>query len=65
MKYFYDLSIEEINDWVLENNIPKFRGMQIYAWKAKGIASYDEMSNISKDLRERLAVDFYINGMII
>ncbi len=65
MKYFYDLSIEEINNWVADNNIPKFRGMQIYAWKAKGVDSYDEMSNISKDLRDKLSTDFYINGMII
>jgi len=65
LKYFYDLSIEEIKDWVEKNGIPKFRAMQIYAWKAKGIDSFDEMSNISKDLRELLLADFYINGMVI
>jgi len=65
LKYFYDLSIEEIKGWVEANNIPKFRAMQIYAWKAKGIYSFDEMSNISKDLREKLYRDFYVDGMII
>jgi len=65
LKYFYDLSIEEIKDWVEKNNIPNFRVMQIYSWKSKGISSFAEMSNISKDLRELLLADFYINGMVI
>lgn len=65
MKYFYDLTISEINEWVLKNNIPKFRVMQIYAWKGKGIASFSEMTNISKELREKISESFYIDGMVI
>ena len=34
---------------------PAFRGKQVYSWLHKGVRSYDEMSNLSKDLRTALA----------
>lgn len=33
----------------------KFRGKQIYEWICKGAVSFDEMSNLSKDLRTELS----------
>ena len=33
---------------------PKFRAAQVYAWVAKGAASFDEMTNIPAALREKL-----------
>lgn len=33
---------------------PSFRGKQIFSWLYKGAASFDEMTNLSKPLREKL-----------
>ncbi len=33
---------------------PKFRGKQVFEWLYKGVRSFDEMTNLSKSLRERL-----------
>ena len=32
-----------------------FRGKQIYSWIGKGASTFDEMTNLSKQLREELA----------
>ena len=34
---------------------PGFRARQIWEWAARGAGSYDEMTNLPIDLRERLA----------
>jgi 23S rRNA (adenine2503-C2)-methyltransferase len=34
---------------------PPFRGRQVWEWAARGAASYDEMTNLPLELRERLA----------
>ena len=33
---------------------PKFRAKQVYTWLHKGVRSYDEMTNLPKNLRELL-----------
>ena len=33
---------------------PKFRAKQVFTWMHKGVKSFDEMSNLSKGLREKL-----------
>ena len=38
----------------------KFRAAQVFGWLAKGAASFDEMTNVPKALREKLAEDHYI-----
>lgn len=37
---------------------PAFRAGQVFAWLQKGVRSYDEMSNLPKALRERLAAEY-------
>ena len=37
---------------------PAFRGKQIYTWLHQGVRSYEEMTNIPKDLRARLAESY-------
>ena len=34
---------------------PGFRARQVWEWAARGAGSYDEMSNLPRELRERLA----------
>lgn len=36
----------------------KFQGKQIFQWLAKGVTSFEEMTNLSKALRERLIKEF-------
>ena len=46
--------------------LPKFRADQVYGWlQAKGAESFDEMTNISKDLRSTLLQNYYIYGVTI
>ena len=56
------LNIEssDIERIVQELGDKKFRAAQIFGWLAKGAASYDEMTNVPKSLREKLAADYYI-----
>ena len=37
---------------------PAFRAKQVFAWLHKGVRSYDEMTNLPKQLREALARDY-------
>ena len=48
---------EEIDDLTKKMNLPQFRSKQIVNWLSKGIDSFDEMSNIPKDIRERLSAE--------
>lgn len=57
------LNLEELSDWVKKNSLPSFRAKQIYTWLHKtGVTDFSEMSNVSKDLRNRLSEDFYISA---
>lgn len=46
---------EELEALFLELGEPKFRAKQVFSWLQKGVRSFDEMSNLSKSLREKLA----------
>ena len=57
------LTIQKLNKVLSEAGLPKFRAKQIFNWLHKsGCASLDDMTNISKPLREKLASDFYISS---
>ena len=47
-------TIPEIEAFLAELGEPKFRAKQIFAWMHKGVESFDEMTNLSKALREKL-----------
>ena len=44
----------ELSELFAEMGEPKFRAKQVFSWMHKGVASFDEMSNLSKSLREKL-----------
>lgn len=50
-----DLSFEELSELLKEIGEPKFRTKQIFSWLHKGVESFDEMTDISKKTREKLA----------
>ncbi|MCD8160268.1 MAG: 23S rRNA (adenine(2503)-C(2))-methyltransferase RlmN [Clostridiales bacterium] len=49
------LSRAELSALVAELGEPGFRAKQIFAWLQKGVESFDEMTNLSKPLRQKLA----------
>ena len=50
------MTIEELTDWVVQNGEPKFRAAQLFSWlHEKHARSLDEMTNLPKSLREKLA----------
>lgn len=54
---------EELAEWVRENSLPAFRAKQIFSWLHKsGVSDFSEMSNVSKDLRNKLSEEFYISS---
>ena len=49
------MTLPELTDALKEMGLPAFRAKQVYTWLHKGVSSYDEMTNLSKDLRQKLA----------
>lgn len=49
-----DLTIEELKKFLEGMGEKPFRAKQIFAWIYKGVESFDEMTDLSKNLREKL-----------
>ncbi len=60
------MTLPEMQEALKELGQPAFRAKQIYTWLHKGVRSYDEMTNLSKDLRQKLseAYPFYTPQVI-
>jgi len=54
------LTMEEITALMREMGEPAFRGKQVFVWLHKGVRSFEEMSNLSKPLRQKLQERCYI-----
>lgn len=56
------LDLAALQDMLVGMGEPKFRGKQIHEWLwKKGVSSFDEMTNLSKSLRQNLIEHFNIN----
>ena len=44
------MTLPEMQAALKELGQPAFRAKQVYTWLHKGVRSYDEMTNLSKDL---------------
>ena len=55
------LTIPEIENILKELGQPAFRAKQLFAWLHKGAGSYDEMTNLPKNLRDSLAENYPLN----
>lgn len=53
---------EELTQTLKELGEPAFRGKQVFSWLHKGVTSFDEMTNLSKTLREKLAASCFITA---
>ncbi|WP_134684507.1 23S rRNA (adenine(2503)-C(2))-methyltransferase RlmN [Brevibacillus migulae] len=60
----YSMTLDELKEWLTGIGEKAFRAQQIFDWLyVKRVASFDEMSNLSKGLREKLAEAFRIDPM--
>lgn len=59
MMDYGDLRYENLAEWLREQGEKEFHAKQILSWiYEKGVLSWDEMTNLSKELREKLAKSF-------
>ncbi|MGQ8948752.1 23S rRNA (adenine(2503)-C(2))-methyltransferase RlmN [Bacillus altitudinis] len=64
MPSIYSFELNEIKDWLKEHGEKPFRATQIFEWLyEKRVTSFDEMSNLSKELREKLKDQFAITTL--
>lgn len=54
------MPLEELTRELCEIGEPAFRGKQVFTWLHKGVTSFDQMSDLSKSLRERLSARYFI-----
>ena len=61
-----DWSLKELSDFLMENNHPVYRVKQIWQWLfQKRATTFDEMTNLSRQLRELLNEHFVIGRLRI
>ncbi|MDO4983231.1 MAG: 23S rRNA (adenine(2503)-C(2))-methyltransferase RlmN [Eubacteriales bacterium] len=51
---------DELTEDFIRLGLPKFRAAQVYDWLGKGIRDFDGMTNLSKELREKLKSEYDI-----
>lgn len=60
-----DLTLPELEDFLILNGEQKFRTKQIFKWLSLGVTDFDEMTDISKALRAKLGEISYISKITI
>ena len=59
MKNIYGLKRCDLEEYFLSINEKKFKALQVYEWLYNfRVSSFDEMTNIKKEVREQLKKDF-------
>lgn len=65
-KNIRELSLQEIETYFDSIKEKKFRAAQVYQWLwQKHVTSFEEMSNLSKELRNELSEKFSLPGLVI
>jgi 23S rRNA (adenine2503-C2)-methyltransferase len=60
----YSLRPDELKQWLKDNGEKPFRAGQIYEWLySKRVKTFEEMSNLSKGLREKLEENFALTTL--
>ena len=49
------MTLEELTAWLKDQGEPAFRAEQVFRWLYRGVTSFEEMTDLSKALRQRLA----------
>lgn len=62
MRSIYDLEYEQLNEYFISNNYPKYRTKQLYEWLYQHrISDFDMITNMPKDLIDKLKSDFTLS----
>lgn len=64
-KYLPDMDISELQQFLQGMGQQKFRAKQIFSWIARGAVDFDEMSDLSKQLRQELKLFAAVSGLKI
>ena len=56
------MTLEELTAWFKDQGEPAFRAKQVFQWLYRGVTSFDEMSNLSKALRQKLSATCFITA---
>jgi 23S rRNA (adenine2503-C2)-methyltransferase len=64
-KYLPDMDIQELEIFLKETGQQKFRAKQIFSWIARGARDFDEMTDLSKQLRQDLKLYARVSGLQI
>ena len=60
----YSLRLDEMKEWLTANGEKAFRAGQIYEWLyEKRVKTFEEMSNLSKGLRDKLEAEFALTTL--
>ena len=66
MKDIRTLSLDQLKEYFLTLGEKPFRAKQVYEWLwSKNLHSIDEMTNLSKELREKIAQEYVINPISV
>ena len=56
------MTLGEISEALRAMGEPSFRGKQVFTWLHRGVTDFDQMINIPKSLREKLAQEYVITA---
>ncbi|MEF2248460.1 MULTISPECIES: 23S rRNA (adenine(2503)-C(2))-methyltransferase RlmN [unclassified Paenibacillus] len=57
--FIYDYTLEQLQEWMANNGEASFRADQLFDWiYVKRVTSFEQMTNLSKQLREKLTEHF-------
>ncbi|MBA3239452.1 MAG: 23S rRNA (adenine(2503)-C(2))-methyltransferase RlmN [Parachlamydiaceae bacterium] len=59
MKNFCEISLADLTSWLIQSGFEPYHAKQIFTWVYdKSVLNWDAMTNLSKNLREKLAAEF-------
>ncbi len=62
----YDQTPKNLQSWLVEHGHPAFHAKQIFQWLYhRNVSSFDEMTDLSKSLREKLQSSFSIDSLAV
>ena len=56
------MTLAEITEAMKSIGEPAFRGKQVFTWLHRGARSFEEMSNLSKALRQKLEAEYFVTS---
>lgn len=61
MKNILDYTLDELSNWMKENDESAFRAKQVFSWIYKEVWEFSEMKNIPASVKEKLSENFKIS----